>query len=109
VRPLRIGLLFLAACSITPGSIGAVLAQSRDGRLVVREAPSGYPSASAGIAPGDEILLIDGRDVRRMSPEQIHWALEGEVGSTVRLTVLTHDRIERLALARAPLDKHANR
>jgi C-terminal processing protease CtpA/Prc len=106
---LRWAFLLGAACSVTPGSIGAVLAQSRDGRLVVREAPVGYPAASAGIAQGDEILLIDGRDVRRMTPEQIHLALEGDVGSTVRLTVLTRGRIERLALARAPLEKRSNR
>jgi carboxyl-terminal processing protease len=102
-------MLFAAACAVTPGSIGAILAQSRDGRVVVRDAPAGYPAASAGIGPGDEILLIDGRDVRRMSPEQIHLALEGDVGSTVRLTVLAQGRIERLALARGPLEKRSNR
>jgi C-terminal processing protease CtpA/Prc len=52
---------------------------------------------------GDEILLIDGRDVRSLSPEAIHRFLEGDVGTTVRLTLLRHGQIERIALKRAPL------
>ncbi|HEX9295808.1 MAG TPA: PDZ domain-containing protein [Polyangiaceae bacterium] len=99
---------FLLACSgaatTNQGSIGAVLGQARgDGRVIVREAPPGYPAANAGVASGDEILLIDGRDVRSMSPEAIHRALQGPLGSTVRLTILRRGKIERLAVARAPL------
>jgi carboxyl-terminal processing protease len=91
-------------CATRPGSIGAVLSQGKsDGRVLVRETPTGYPAAQAGMEPGDEILLIDGRDVRTMAPETVHLALEGEVGSTVRLTVLRRGKIERLALRRAPL------
>ena len=48
-------------------------------------------------------MLIDGRDVRTMSPEAIHLALEGEVGTTVQLTLLRAGKIERVALRRAPL------
>jgi C-terminal processing protease CtpA/Prc len=107
---LRWALLLTTACATpVPGSIGAVLAQSKDGRLVVREAPSEDAAARAGIGAGAEILLIDGRDVRRMSAQQIHLALEGDVGSTVRLTVLADGRVERLALARAPLKARPNR
>jgi len=94
--------LFALACSPTRGSIGAVLAQKRDGRLTVREAPADLPAARAGLATGDEILLIDGRDVRRLSPLEIHTALEGDVGTEVRLTVLREGAIERLSLTRAP-------
>jgi C-terminal processing protease CtpA/Prc len=88
----------------TPGSIGAVLAQTRaDGRITVREAPPGLPAAQAGIGPGDELLLIDGVDVRSMSPQDVHKALEGEVGTTVHVTVLRHGRVDRIALRRAPI------
>jgi carboxyl-terminal processing protease len=94
----------LASCAADPGSIGAVLAQSRtDGKVTVRDVPSGHPAAEAGMAPGDEILLIDGRDVRSMSPDAIHRTLEGEVGTTVNLTVLRRGKIERIAVQRAPL------
>ena len=93
----------LACCAADPGSIGAVLAQSHsDGRITVREAPSGHPAAEAGMVPGDEILLIDGRDVRSMSAEMVHRTLTGEVGTTVRLTVLRRGKIERIAVKRAP-------
>jgi C-terminal processing protease CtpA/Prc len=81
-----------------------VLGQSRsDGHVTVRETPPGYPAAQAGLVPGDEVLLIDGRDVRRMSPEAIHLALEGDIGSMVQLTLLRRGKIERVALRRAPL------
>jgi carboxyl-terminal processing protease len=94
----------LAGCAADPGLIGAVLAQARqDGKVTVREVPPGYPAAEAGMAPGDEILLIDGHDVRSMSPEAIHRQLEGEVGTTVNLTLLRRGKIERVAVKRAPL------
>ena len=57
------------------------------------------------MAPGDEILLIDGRDVRSMSPETVHRLLEGKVGTTVNLTLLRRGKIERIAVRRAPLSR----
>jgi len=94
------------SCAADPGSIGAVLAQSRsDGRLTVRETPSGHPAAEAGMAPGDEILLIEGRDVRSMSADVIHRLLEGQIGTTVNLTLLRRGKIERIAVRRAPLSR----
>jgi carboxyl-terminal processing protease len=93
------------ACAGAPSSIGAVLGQDRgNGRVVVKEAPSTLTAARAGIEVGDEILLIDGRDVRRMSPEAIHQALEGDKGTTVRLTVLRRGAILRLSVERGPLN-----
>ena len=93
----------LAGCAADPGSIGAVLAQSRStGRVTVREVPSGLSAAEAGIASGDEILLIDGRDVRSLSPEGVHELLQGEVGTNVSLTILRRGKIERIAVKRAP-------
>jgi carboxyl-terminal processing protease len=97
-------MLVVVGCATRPGSIGAVLGQARsDGRVTIRDTPPGFPAARAGLAPGDEVLLIDGRDVRTMSPEAIHLALEGEVGTTVQLTLLRAGKIERVALRRAPL------
>ena len=102
--------ILLASCASRPGSIGAVLAQSKaDGRVTVREAPPGYPAAAAGLGPGDEVLLIDGRDVRAMSPEAVHLALEGDVGTTVQLTLLRRGKIERVALRRTPLASSGSR
>ena len=74
-----------------------------DGRVTIRDAPPGYPAAQAGLGPGDELLLIDGRDVRAMSPAAIHQALEGNVGTAVRLTLFRRGKVLRVALERVPL------
>jgi C-terminal processing protease CtpA/Prc len=63
------------------------------------------PAARAGLGAGDEVLLIDGRDVRAMSPEAIHLALEGDVGTTVHLTLLRRGKVLRVVLQRAPLGR----
>jgi C-terminal processing protease CtpA/Prc len=111
IRPLqRLIPFLLLACAAERGSVGAIFAQSQnDGRMTVRDAPPGYPAAEAGIVRGDEILLIDGRDVRSLSPESIHRLLEGVVGTTVRLTVLRRGQIERITIKRAPFAPSAAR
>jgi carboxyl-terminal processing protease len=102
--------VMLAQCAPTMGSIGAMLVQSHpDGKVTVRDAPPGLPAAQAGLVPGDQILFINGRDVRDMSPDAIHLALEGEVGSTVELTVAHRGQIERMLLKRAPLEPSKNK
>jgi C-terminal processing protease CtpA/Prc len=58
---------------------------------------------------GDEILLIDGRDVRSLSPEAIHRLLGGDLGTTVSLTVLRRGQIERMTLKRAPFARSLGR
>lgn len=105
--PELIGVLAIAlvGCAASMGSIGAVLVQSHhDGKVSVRDAPRGWPAAQAGVVPGDEILFIDGRDVRNMSADAVHLALEGQVGSTVELTILHRSKIERFTLKRAPIE-----
>src|SRR5476651_2553741 len=63
----------LAACEAPRGTIGAVIAQDGEtGRLFVRDVPPGLAADKAGIKRGDEILLIDGLDVRAMNADQIH-------------------------------------
>jgi C-terminal processing protease CtpA/Prc len=91
----------LASCGPQKGTIGAVLAQSPDGRLFVREVPSGLAASEAGLAAGDEILLIDGRDARAMGVRGVHEALSGTVGESVRLTVVRRGEVLRLRLERS--------
>jgi C-terminal processing protease CtpA/Prc len=92
------------ACASTPGSIGAVLGQDKsDGRVFVRQVPATMTGARAGIQIGDEILLIDGRDVRTMAPQAIHQALEGDAGTAVSLTIFRAGTILRLSVERGPL------
>lgn len=93
----------LGACTPPPGTIGAVLARSPDGSLRVSEAPAGLAAAEAGLAPGDQILLIDGVDVRALDAEAVHAALSGEVDEPVKLTVIRDDEVLRVTLARTPI------
>lgn len=95
-----------AGCAAGSGTIGAVLGQDPDGRLFVRETPEDLAAARGGIRPGDEILLIDGRDARAMTPRAVHTALTGEVGETVRLTLVRDGRIVRVSLKRTPARRH---
>lgn len=57
-------------------------------------------AGQANLKPGDEILLIDGLDVRRLDPEQINALLTGDVGSPVKLTVIRQEQVLRVTLKR---------
>lgn len=92
----------LCACAPQRGTIGAVLGQSPGGQLYVRDVPPGLAADKAGLRPNDQILLIDGKDVRMMSAEQIHEALSGDVGQKVKLTVLRGEQVLRVTLKRTP-------
>ena len=95
------------ACSPTVGSIGAVLSQQKEtGRLVVRDTPPGMAAARGGLKEGDEIIAVDGVDVRDLSPEEVQQALRGPVGTTVSLTVV-RDRtdVHRVSVVRGPFKK----
>jgi carboxyl-terminal processing protease len=89
------------------GSIGAVLTRDNaTGQLTVRDAPEGKAAAKAGLLPGDELVAIEGRDVRRMTAEQVHSALEGSVGTKVKLTVQSETTPpHQVTIERGPLDK----
>ncbi len=97
---LAVLLCIASACAPPKGTIGAVLGQQSDGRVFLRDVPLGLAASKAGLREGDELLLIEGRDVRRMTSEEIHRALEGEVGQTVRLTLVRGERVLRVTLTR---------
>jgi len=90
------------ACEPERGTIGAVLAQTPDQRLVLHDVPATLAAGRAGLKPGDEILLIDGRDVRELSQRGVHQALSGELGDPVKLTLLREGRVIRVTLRRTP-------
>jgi C-terminal processing protease CtpA/Prc len=107
-RSLGIALLVtaLAHCGPSKGTIGAVLSRGPDGRLFVREVPDGLAAARGGVAPGDEILLIDGRDARALGPKGLHEALSGDVGERVNLTLVRRGEIVRVTLSRTKAEKY---
>lgn len=102
-RGARVALLLLVAgCGPERGTIGALLGQSADQRLVLREVPPDLAAGKAGLRPGDELLLIDGRDVRELDERGVHQALGGSVGDRVKLTLLREGRVIRVTLRRTP-------
>jgi C-terminal processing protease CtpA/Prc len=96
----------LAHCGPSKGTIGAVLSRSPDGRLFVREVPSGLAADKGGVEPGDEILLIDGRDARALGPKGVHEALSGNVGERVKLTLVRHGEVVRVTLSRTKAERY---
>jgi C-terminal processing protease CtpA/Prc len=96
----------LAGCVASHGTIGAVIAQQPDtGRLFLRDIPPGLAAARAGLKPGDEVLLIDGVDVRAMDAKQIHAVLTGDVDTPVKLTIVRGEQILRVTLKRTEAQK----
>jgi carboxyl-terminal processing protease len=89
------------------GSIGAVLTRDNvTGEVTVRDAPEGKAAAKAGLVPGDEVVAVEGRDVRHLTADQVHAALEGSVGTTVTLTVRSETvPPHQVKIERGPLDK----
>ena len=106
-RELLLVVLLLGACAAQRGTIGAVLAQTPEGRIIIREVPPGLAAARAGLVPGDEILLIDGRDPRPLDEKQLHALLSGDVDSPVKLTVVRGEEVLRVTLRRTPSRKHS--
>ncbi|HVH47907.1 MAG TPA: PDZ domain-containing protein [Labilithrix sp.] len=93
-----------AACASTaPGTIGAALGQRTDHRLFVRTVPPGQGADRAGLVEGDEILLIDGKDVRVMSEEEVRRAVRGDVGSALLITILRGTDKREIKVVRTPL------
>jgi C-terminal processing protease CtpA/Prc len=90
----------LGGCGAERGTVGALIAQTPDQRLVLREVPPNLAAGKAGLQPGDEILLIDGRDVRELDERGVHQALGGNVGDPVKLTLLRDGRVLRVTLRR---------
>jgi len=98
---LAAALAFLpVACAAERGTIGALLGQQPDGRVLVREAPEGLAADRAGVREGDEVLTVEGRDVRQMNAAELHKALSGEVGEPVKLTLLRGAEVVRVTLRR---------
>jgi C-terminal processing protease CtpA/Prc len=94
--------LLVLACGPERGTIGALIGQGSDQRLVLRDVPPDLAAGKAGLRPGDELLLIDGRDVRELDERGVHRALGGSVGEQVKLTLLREGRVIRVTLRRTP-------
>ena len=92
----------MAGCASERGTIGAQLGQQSDGRLFIRDVPPGLAAAQAGLQPGDEITLINGRDPRSFDEKGLHNLLAGDIGDPVKLTVLRGEKVLHVTLRRSP-------
>ncbi len=103
-----VGILLLVCAALacggsTPGTIGAGLGQKSDHRLFVRSLPSGEGGDRAGLMLDDEILAIDGKDVRTMGQDDVRRAVRGDVGSSLTVTILRNGEKRDLKVVRTPL------
>ncbi|HSC86995.1 MAG TPA: PDZ domain-containing protein [Polyangiaceae bacterium] len=93
---------FVVACGgSSHGTIGAVLGRRGDGRVFLRDVPEHLAAGRAGLKPGDEVLLVDGRDVRSLDERELRAALEGAVGEEVKLTLVRDGEVLRVTLKRS--------
>jgi len=93
----------IACGSSAPGTIGAALGQKSDHRLFVRSMPPGQGAERAGLEIDDEIVMIDGKDVRAMSQDEVRRAVRGDVGSTLTVTILRNGEKRDVKVTRTPL------
>lgn len=86
------------------GGVGLSVAMRPDGTRaqVVRIAPNG-PADKSGIARGDGLLSIDGKELVGLTHRDLDKLMEGEVGSKVNLVTSRDGQIRRLELERVPL------
>ncbi len=62
-------------------------------------------AAKAGVEQGDEVTAIDGKEVSAMTPDEVHQALAGAVGTKVKLTIVRDGQTLRFDVQRVPLRK----
>ncbi|MEL6491606.1 MAG: S41 family peptidase [Cyanobacteria bacterium J06621_3] len=68
--------------------------QNTEGGLVISSVLANSPAQQAGIEPGDQILIIDGRSSRTLSVEGASQLIRGESGSQLSLTLRRVDGSE---------------
>ena len=83
------------------GGIGAVIGRRKDRNLILLPY-KGFPAEKAGLKIGDEILEIDGFDVRKKNTNDISKLLKGQAGTKVKLLVLKlgKDKAETIEFTR---------
>lgn len=88
-----------------PGGIGAYLSEV-DGEPVFVQVFPGNPAFEAGLRPGESIVAVDGVPWQQFSSiDELVFAIIGEAGTEVVLTVRSVDGVERQApITRATID-----
>jgi len=69
------------------GGIGAVIGRRKE-RNIILMPYNGFPAEKAGLKIGDEILEVDGFDVKKKSSNDVSKLLKGQAGTKVKLKIL---------------------
>lgn len=79
--------------------IGVVL-DIKAGSIRIVSAIEGSPAAKAGIQSGDIITQVNGQNVSDLNLSETTKLLDGEVGTTVNLTIMRNEALQQLTLTR---------
>ena len=71
--------------------------------MFVRSAPRGQGASQAGLEIDDEIVAIDGADVRTMTENDVRRAVRGDVGSKLVVTILRKGERRDVVVTRSAL------
>lgn len=71
--------------------------------MFVRSTPAGQGAAEAGLLVDDEIVAIDGKDVKGMSEEDVRRAVRGDFGSTMTVTIVREGQRRDVSVKRSKL------
>jgi carboxyl-terminal processing protease len=71
--------------------------------MLVRSTPPAQGAAEAALAIDDEIVAIDGKDVKGMSEDDVRRAVRGDFGSTLTVTVVRDGRRRDVSVKRSRL------
>ncbi len=75
------------------GGIGAIIGRRKD-RNIILMPYNGFPADKAGLKIGDEILEIDGFDVKKKNSTEVSKLLKGQAGTKVKLKVVKLGKTE---------------
>ena len=79
----------------------------RDGYVTVIAPLAGTPADSAGIQPGDRIVMVNDKATHGLTMEEVQQAMRGPAGSTVRLTMERVDGLDTtFTLRRRTIEYH---
>jgi C-terminal processing protease CtpA/Prc len=109
MRLLVVSASLALSCAPARGTMGAMLGQLTDGRVFIRDAPDKLAASESGLLPGDEILLVNGIDVRTLDAKGLHAALSGDVGTPLKLTVVRGEAVIRVTVRRTPAGRPRRR
>jgi len=75
------------------GGIGAIIGRRKD-RNIILMPYNGFPADKAGLKIGDEILEIDGFDVKKKNSSEVSKLLKGQAGTKVKLKIVKLGKTE---------------